>query len=329
MLAAGETFDGTWPYEPHFFEGNGFLQHYIDEGSTKAIDDTVIICLHGEPTRGYLCRNSIPRLSKVGRVIVPDHMGFGKSETPQDRRYSFREHSDNFERLLLSLDLKNIALIMQDWGGPIGSSFAIRHPNLIKCLCYCNANVSWARVPVDPLPEFKWLTWVNSEQYEPTISNLGSTVLSVMKRIGIERAAHVGEIWVRAQSSAFPATADCRGAIQFPRNITDPKTFEFIKELYEKHGVEALQSLPAMCVVGEEDRTTPADIRAFGFKSLWPNGPVIRREGVGHFLQEDAPETVAALIEQFVQVNNPPVAEFAEPSREWNESSRWASASRQ
>ena len=137
------------------------------------------------------------------------------------------------------------------------------------------------------------------------------------------------ETWVRAYSSAFPATADCRGAIQFPRNITDPKTFEFIKELYEKHGVEALQALPAMCVVGEEDRTTPADIRAFGFKSLWPNGPVIRREGVGHFLQEDAPETVAALIEQFVQVNNSPLAEFTEPSREWNESSRWASASRQ
>ena len=137
------------------------------------------------------------------------------------------------------------------------------------------------------------------------------------------------ETWVRAYSSAFPTTGDCRGAIQCPRNIRDPKTFEFIKELYEKYGVEALQALPAMCVVGEEDRTTPADIRACGFKSLWPNGPVVTLPGVGHFLQEDAPEAVAALIEQFVQVNNSPVAEFTEPSREWNESSRWASASRQ
>ena len=112
---------------------------------------------------------------------MPDHMGFGKSKTPQDRGYSFHEHSDNLERLLLSLDLINVTPVMQDWGGPIGSSFAIRYPDLIRCLCYCNANVPWARVPVDPLPEFKWLTWVNSEQYEPTISNLGATVLSVMK----------------------------------------------------------------------------------------------------------------------------------------------------
>ena len=52
MIAADETFDGTWPYEPHFFDGNGFLQHYIDEGSTKAINDTVIVCLHGEADLG-------------------------------------------------------------------------------------------------------------------------------------------------------------------------------------------------------------------------------------------------------------------------------------
>ena len=323
MIQADETFDGTWPYQSHFFEGNGFRQHYVDEGTVDEKNDNVIVCLHGQPTWGYLYRNLIPRLSRLGRVIAPDHMGFGKSETPQDREYSIRDHSDNLERLLLSLDAKNITLIMQDWGGPIGSSFAIRHPDLIKCLCYCNGNIPWGRVSLGAAPEHKWLTWVNSEQYEPTISNLGATILSVMKRIGFERAAHVDETWVRAYSSAFPTTADCRGAIQFPRNITNPKTFEFMKELYDKHGVEALQSVPAMCVVGEDDRTSPAETKVFSFKSFWPNGPVIRMPGVGHFLQEDAPEAVVSLIEQFVQINNPPVAEFSEPSRAWNESSKW------
>ena len=175
------------------------------------------------------------------------------------------------------------------------------------------------------LPESKWLTWVNSEQYEPTISNLGATVLSAMKRIGFERAALVDETWVRAYSSAFPTTADCRGAIQFPRNITHPKTFEFFKELYDTHSVRALQAVPAMCVVGDEDRATPADIRVFSFRSLWPNGPVVRLPGVGHFLKEDAPEIVAVLVEQFVQVNSPPVAEFSDPGKTCNESRRWAS----
>ena len=103
--------------------------------------------MHGEPTWGYLYRNFIPRLSKRGRVIVPDYMGFGKSETPQDREYSIREHADSLERLLLSLDVQNVTLVLQDWGGPIGSSFAIRHPGRIKCLCIFNTGVPWAQAP--------------------------------------------------------------------------------------------------------------------------------------------------------------------------------------
>ena len=68
----------------------------------------------------------------------------------------------------------------------------------------------------------------------------------------------------------------------------------------------------------------PARYTVFRFKSIWPNGPVVTLPGVGHFVQEDAPETVAALIEQFVQMNNPPVDAFSEPSRAWNEGDRWA-----
>jgi haloalkane dehalogenase len=90
MIPAGEDFDGTWPFAPHFFDGSGFRMHYVDEGSGDPI-----VLLHGEPTWGYLYRRFIPRLRAHGRVIVPDHMGFGKSETPQDRTYSIREHVDN------------------------------------------------------------------------------------------------------------------------------------------------------------------------------------------------------------------------------------------
>ncbi|MEK9596910.1 MAG: alpha/beta fold hydrolase, partial [Rhodospirillaceae bacterium] len=78
----------------------GLTQHYADVGRCDADSEDVIVCLHGEPTWGYLYRNFIPRLAQIGRVIVPDHMGFGKSETPQDRDYSTRDHSDNLERPL-------------------------------------------------------------------------------------------------------------------------------------------------------------------------------------------------------------------------------------
>jgi haloalkane dehalogenase len=304
MIPADETFDGTWPFEPHFFEGNGFRQHYLDERKADEGEDNVIICIHGEPTWGYLYRNFIPKLSKLGRVIVPDHMGFGKSETPQDREYSTREHCDNLECLLLELDVQNATLVLQDWGGAIGSSFAIRHPDRIKCLCYCNTALPWARVPEGTYgtTDHHWFKWVQTDQYEPTLSNLGATVLSVMKRIGFERTAQINETWIRAYASPFPTPESCRGALQFPRNISDPKTWEFFQELAEKHDVEALKTIPAMCVHGEEDRAIPLESAVLRFKDFWPNGPVVTLPGVGHFLQEDAPEAVTALIEQFIQM---------------------------
>ena len=76
MISQNETFGGTWPFEPKYCEAAGFKQHYVDEGPR---DGQVVICLHGEPTWGYLYRNFIPELSKHYRVIVPDHMGLGKA----------------------------------------------------------------------------------------------------------------------------------------------------------------------------------------------------------------------------------------------------------
>jgi pimeloyl-ACP methyl ester carboxylesterase len=85
MIPALETFGGTWPFSPRYFDGNDFRMHYIDEGNGEPI-----VCLHGEPTWGYLYRHFIPPLSATHRVIFPDHMGFGKSETPQGREYSLK-----------------------------------------------------------------------------------------------------------------------------------------------------------------------------------------------------------------------------------------------
>jgi haloalkane dehalogenase len=83
MIPAHETFDGTWPFAPRFFEENAFRMHYVEE-----VDGEPIVCLHGEPTWGYLYRRFIQPLSGANRVVVPDHMGFGKSETPRDREYT-------------------------------------------------------------------------------------------------------------------------------------------------------------------------------------------------------------------------------------------------
>ena len=115
---------------------------------------------------GYLFRHQIAALKNTYRLIVPDHMGFGKSETPDDRTYFLQDHIDNLEALVLDLDLTDITLVMHDFGGPAGIGLAIRHPKRIKRIISVNGPTPFgqselikqitakcrrlALVPVDP-----------------------------------------------------------------------------------------------------------------------------------------------------------------------------------
>src|ERR1700741_1297986 len=108
MIRSEETFDDTFPYAPHFTDAPGFRMHYVDEGPR---DGPVTLCLHGEPTWGYLFRHLISALRGTHRVLVPDHMGFGKSATPRDRSYWLQDHIDNLERFVLALDLHGVTLV--------------------------------------------------------------------------------------------------------------------------------------------------------------------------------------------------------------------------
>ncbi len=132
-----ETFGDTYPFAPNYRHVNGFNMHFVDEG-----EGDPIVLLHGDPTWGYLWRNFIPVLSERARCIVPDHMGMGKSEVPrQPYPYRLAHHVANLEALLIGLNLRQITLVVHDWGGPVGLGFAIRQPDRIKRLVITN---SWA-----------------------------------------------------------------------------------------------------------------------------------------------------------------------------------------
>jgi len=127
MIPADEDFDGTWTFRPHFSAAAGLRQHYVDEGAGRPI-----LLLHGQPTWGYIWRRFIPPLAATHRVIVPDHMGFGKTETPPDREYTLRTHVENLTALIEALDLLAITLVMQDWGGPRGTVVAASYPDRVR-----------------------------------------------------------------------------------------------------------------------------------------------------------------------------------------------------
>ena len=168
LIKSSETFQGTWPFLPNFFDGNGFLMHYVDEGPRQA---NPIILLHGEPTWGYLYRKFIPELSKSYRVVVPDMMGFGKSETPQDKEYTLKTHVENLSRLIDYLKLTNITFVGQDWGGPITAAYSIRNPNKVKSFVLINTLFGYSKEerPKDLSP---WFQWINKHYQDKTLEGI-------------------------------------------------------------------------------------------------------------------------------------------------------------
>ncbi|MEM7098654.1 MAG: alpha/beta fold hydrolase [Pseudomonadota bacterium] len=303
MIDADETFSGTWPFAPHFSTVNGFRQHYVDEGREN---DQVVICLHGEPTWGYLYRNFIPTLAQYYRVIVPDHMGFGKSETPQDKVYTMQTHVENLAGLIDELELTDITFVCQDWGGPITGAYTIRNPERVKRLALMNTLFGYGGDQPNPEPS-NWFKWIahhyEAGTLEGILGELGSTVLSVMKIIGFENSSAVDDTWIKAYSAAFPDRPSCIGGIEFPLDVHLQRAFPYMLAGLETGNLDAVKAKPAMLALGLRDKAIRPENALADFKAIFPNGPISTFENAGHFCQEDIPQTLVALIHQFIQSN--------------------------
>lgn len=303
MISEEETFGGTWPFKARYSSAAGFRQHYVDEGPR---DGEVVVCLHGEPTWGYLYRNFIPALSQHYRVIVPDHMGFGKSETPQDREYTLRTHVENLSALITDLGLGNISFVAQDWGGLMSGAYAIRFPAKVRRLCLLNTLLGYGGAQVVQ-ERSEWFAWI-AKHYEAgtlegLLGELGSTVLSAMKITGFQNSAAVDDEWIRAYSAPFPDRGSCKGAIEFPLDFHLGRFRKYLMEGVATGNLEALKRKPAMLAVGMQDRAIHPQNQIADFQSLFPSGPITCLPNAGHYCQEDAPELLVALVHQFMQMN--------------------------
>ena len=302
MIEPFETFNGSWPFEPNFCTSAGFRQHYVDEGQKNG---EVLICLHGQPTWGYLYRHMIPKLSTYYRVIVPDHMGFGKSETPKDREYTLESHVDNMTALINELGLKDITFVVQDWGGPISAAYAIRNPTNVKRFCLLNTLFGYGGPPVIKTRS-NWFEWVAKHEEEGTLNGIlgemGTTLLSVMQIMGFEKTININEDWLNAYTSPFPNRSSCIGAIEFPLDIHYKRNINYIKEGLKLGNLEKLKSKPSMLAEGMKDKAIIPENAIADFRALWPKGPVNTFDKAGHFCQEDIPEELTALIHQFIQM---------------------------
>lgn len=303
MTLENDTFDGTFPFTPRFSNAAGFRMHYVDEGPDAG---EVILCLHGEPTWSYLFRDLIVTLSDRYRVIAPDHMGFGKSETPGDRTYWLQDHIDNIEQFVLALDLSGITLVMHDFGGPVGMGLAARHPGRIRRIVSTNGPTPFGQSTLfDRLnanaavsPWFQWIARAESQgRLKPVLDELGFNILSTLKLNGIENHERITDTWLRAYGSRFAVPADSAGALGWAQGFaTGAHRFE----VPDAAALDAIRSKPALAIWGDADRTLAAEHFLPLFSELFPLAAVHRLKGVGHYCLEDAPREIADLIATFL-----------------------------
>jgi len=143
-MAQQQEISAAFPFESKFVDLLGSRMHYVEEGSGDPV-----LFLHGNPTSSYLWRNIIPHISPIGRCIAPDLIGMGKSDKP-DLDYGFFDHSRYVEGFIETLGLRNITLVIHDWGSALGFHYARRHEGNVKGIAFMEAivrPVTWDEWP--------------------------------------------------------------------------------------------------------------------------------------------------------------------------------------
>jgi pimeloyl-ACP methyl ester carboxylesterase len=201
-----------FPYVPRYLDPlpgfAGLRLHYIDEGPADA--DTVFLCLHGEPTWAYLYRRMLPVFTGAGhRVVAPDLFGFGRSDKPADDAiYTFDFHRRTLLAFVAALDLRNIALVVQDWGGLLGLTLPMEMPERITRLLVMNTALGTGDAPLSD--GFRaWRTWVaNNPDLSP-----GKLLGRACPHLSAEECA--------AYDAPYPDVRYKGGARRFPQLVPD------------------------------------------------------------------------------------------------------------
>ena len=206
----------NFPYEPHYIENlKGFEDlrlHYIDEGPKEAKE--VFLCIHGQPTWSYLYRKMIPIFLEAGhRIVAPDFFGFGRSDKPvEEEIYTFNFHRDTLLFFIESLDLRNITLVCQDWGGILGLTLPFEMPNRFSRLLVMNTILATG----EQLPK-GFLDWRAWSKTRPDMA-----VERLLKRT----CPHLSDEELAAYRAPFPDITYKAGVRRFPPIVPDNPEME-------------------------------------------------------------------------------------------------------
>lgn len=264
--------------------------NYVDEGSGDPV-----VMVHGASAWSFLYRHLIRCLGPEHRCVVPDHIGFGLSEKPRTWSYRPQDHAANLEALIESLGLKDITLVVHDYGGPFGLSYALRHPENVRRIVLLDT----------------WM-WSSKRERRYHALRLGDLLLgnrlgellytrypqpaAAIFRQGFANPSAVPEALVRQYTAPFRTASNRQGEWMLAKHLlaSDP----WYGELWSVR--DRIASKPTLIVWGGEDRFFgEADLRKW--QGLFERARTVRFPDAGHFLQEENPDELCAAVRTFLR----------------------------
>ena len=282
-----------FPFQPHYVEvpsgdGGTLRVHYLDEGPPDAAP---VLLMHGEPSWAYLYRKMIPALVDAGhRAVVPDFVGFGRSDKPARREdYTYQRHVDWMRAFVEALDLRDTTLFCQDWGGLIGLRLAAEHPDRFARIVAANTGLPTGDRP----PNEAFLRWQRYSQETPEF-HIGGIVKGGC-------ATDLPSEVIAAYDAPFPDDSYKVGARVFPALV--PTAPDDPAAEPNRKAWEALRrwEKPLLTAFSDSDPVTRGGDRAL--QKLIPGAagqPHTTITDAGHFLQEDKGPELAAIVVDFI-----------------------------
>lgn len=268
-----------YPFAPHHVETADGRIHYVDEG-----EGPPVVLVHGTPTWSFLWRRLIADLSETHRVVAPDHLGFGLSDKPPSAPYGPEAHARRLAALVDGLGLRDVALVVHDFGGPIGLSYALERPENVRALTLFNTWM-WSRAD-DPA------TVRAGKLFGGALGRLLYTRLNLSPRFLLpaaygDRVKLTPEVH-RHYLRPFPDAASRLAPWTLARELIGSSAW--YDALWARRA--ALADKPTLIVWGEKDP-------AFGAADLdrWrgalPGAEVHVFPEAGHFVQDEEPDALA------------------------------------
>jgi haloalkane dehalogenase len=295
-MDATESWRAHYPFTSHELRIGGNRYHYLDEGTGP-----VLLMVHGNPTWSFYWRNLIQALRPRYRVIVPDHIGCGLSDKPQDYPYRLQNHIDNLGKLIEHLDLREITLLAHDWGGAIGMGAAVAAPARFARFVLFNT----AAFRSQEMPLRIRICRAPGGVGRFLVRGLngflrGALVMGLSDHARLTPAVHSG--YLAPYNSWANRIAIHRFVLDIPLDPSHP-SYQTLQQV--ENGLAQFRDHPVQLVWGMRDWCFTGRFLD-RFRDFFPQAEVQRFEDAGHWVIEDAHERIIPLVERFIERTSAP-----------------------